>query len=112
MKKFMAIYMAPQAAMQQAMKATPEQMKAGMAEWQKWGEKNKKAIADMGAPLGKTKKVTSAGASDAHNDMGGYTIIEAASLDDAAKIFAGHPHFMMAKDAKIEIMEIMPMPGM
>ena len=33
MKKFMAIYMAPAAAIEQAMKSTPAEMKAGMDEW-------------------------------------------------------------------------------
>ena len=112
MKKFMVLYMAPLAAMEQTMSATPAQMKATMAEWQKWGDKNKKSIVDMGAPLGKTKRVTPAGASDAKNELGGYTIVQGESLDAVSKIFAGHPHFKMTKDAKIEIVEIMPMPGM
>ena len=66
----------------------------------------------MGGPLGKTKRVTAAGAKDAHNDIGGYTLIQADSADAAAKIFAGHPHFQMSKDAYIDIVEVMPMPGM
>lgn len=112
LKKFMVLYMAPVAALTQTMSATPAQMKASMAEWQKWGDKNKKSIVDMGAPLGKTKRVTPAGASDAKNELGGYTIVQGESLDAVSKIFAGHPHFKMTKDAKIEIVEIMPMPGM
>ena len=112
MKKFMVLYMAPISAMDQMMRATPEQMKAGMAEWQKWGDKNKKAIVDMGAPLGKTKRVTPKGAMDARNELGGYTIMQGNSADEVAKMFVGHPHFQMSPDAKIEIVEIMPMPGM
>ena len=34
------------------------------------------------------------------------------SFETDSKIFTGHPHFKMTKDAKIEIVEIMPMPGM
>src|SRR4051794_27264783 len=108
----MVLYMAPLSAMNKAMKATPEEMNAQMADWMKWAEKHKASIVDMGAPLGKTKRVTAAGAVDAHNDIGGYGIMQGKSADDVAKAFVGHPHLNMDKDARIEIVEIMPMPGM
>jgi hypothetical protein len=104
--------MAPLSAMQKAMQATPEEGKRQMAEWMKWGETHKASIVDMGAPLGKTKRVTSAGLADAHNEMGGYGITQGESADAVAKIFIGHPHLQMDKDAKIEIIEIVPMPDM
>ena len=63
MKKFLVLYKAPMASFEQMMKATPEQQKAGMDAWMAWGAKASKEIVDMGAPLGKTLKVTPAGAS-------------------------------------------------
>ena len=112
MKKFMVLYMAPVSAMDRAMKATPEEMKGQMAEWMKWSEAHKASIVDMGAPLGKTKRVTATGAADARNELGGYGIMQGESADAVAKIFVGHPHLQMDKGAKIEIVEIMSMPGM
>ena len=63
MKKFMAMYMAPAATIAEMMKATPEQMKTGMDDWMKWSDAHKKQIVELGAPLGKTKRVTTSGMS-------------------------------------------------
>jgi hypothetical protein len=44
--------------------------------------------------------------------VGGYSILQAESHDAAAKLFGkDHPHLQMP-GAWIEIVEIMPMPGM
>ena len=114
MKKFMVLYMASSADFEKAMKSsTPEQQKKGMDGWMKWMEKNKKAIVDGGGPLGKTKRVDSKGASNTKNGVGGYSIVQAPSHDAAAKLFGkSHPHLQMMPGAWIEIVEIMPIPGM
>jgi hypothetical protein len=104
--------MAPVSAMEQMIKATPEQAKSGMDEWNKWGKKNQKSIVDMGTPLGKTKRVTPAGVSDHKNELGGYSLVQGDSLESVSKMFVDHPHFKMAKGATIEIVECLPMPGM
>jgi len=111
MKKFLVLYKASAAAFEQAMKSTPEQAKAGMDEWMAWTKKAASSIVDMGAPLGKALKVTTAGASPTKNDLGGYSIMQAESKEALAETMKGHPHFMMG-DAVIEITELMPMPGM
>ena len=112
MKKFMVLYMAPVDAMERAMKAPKQDMQASMAEWMRWGEKNKASIVEMGAPLGRSKRVTTKGTSDVRNELGGYSIMQGESADAVAKAFVGHPHFQMSPDAKIEIVEIMSIPGM
>jgi hypothetical protein len=112
MKKFMVLYKASAAEFEKAMSSTPEQQKAGMDEWIKWGKKAETAIVDMGAPLGKTLKVTRSGASPSKNDIGGYTILQGESKEAVAKVLEGHPHFMMGDGATIEVVEIMPIPGM
>ena len=92
--------------------STPEQQKKGMDAWMKWMNTNKTSIVEGGAPLGKTKRVDSNGASDTKNGVGGYSVVQAESHDGAAKIFGkDHPHLRMP-GAWIEIMEIMPMPDM
>ena len=113
MKKFMVLYMAPVAEFEKFMKdSKPEQQKKAMDDWTKWMNANQKSIADGGAPLGKTKRVDSKGATAIKNEVGGYTIVQANSHDEAAKMFGkDHPHFMMP-GAWIDIVEIMPMPAM
>jgi hypothetical protein len=65
MKKFMVLYMASGAEFAKMMKnSTPEQQKKGMEAWMKWMNANKASIVEGGAPLGKTKRVDSKGASN------------------------------------------------
>lgn len=112
MKKFLVLYKASKASFEQMMKATPEQQKAGMDAWMSWGKKAASAIVDMGAPLGKAVKVDKSGnASASPNDLGGYSVLQAESKEALAATMKGHPHFMM-EDGWIEIIEIMPVPGM
>lgn len=107
-KKFLAIYFVPAAALKEMMKASDEEKKAGMDGWTRWVEENKKSIVDEGAPLGKTKSITARGVSDAKNEIGAYTIVQADSHEAAAELFVGHPHFMLP-GSSIEIMEFLPM---
>jgi len=112
MKKFLVLYKASAAAFEQAMKSTPEQQKAGMDAWMTWAKKAAGYIVDLGAPLGKSLRVTHGSASPATNDLGGYSILQAESKEAVAEVLKGHPHFMMGQDASIEVTEIMPVPGM
>jgi hypothetical protein len=111
MKKFLVLYKAPNASFEQMMKAPPEQQKAGMDAWMAWGRKAAASIVDMGAPLGKSLRVTPGGASPTKNDIGGYTIMQGESKEALAEILKGHPHFM-TPDGFIEITELMVLPGM
>src|SRR5262245_7341206 len=110
MKKFLLLYKASAAAFAEVMKATPEQAKAGMDAWMAWANKAASSIVDMGAPLGKSMRVTPKGASPVVNDLGGYSVMQAESKEALAETMKGHPHFMMA-DSSIEIVELMAMPG-
>ena len=113
MKKFMVLYMAKPADYEKMMKSsTPEQQKKGMDLWMKWMNKHQKSLVDGGAPLGKTKRVDAKGASSTKNGVGGYSIVQAQSHDAAVKLFGkDHPHLQM-RGAWVEIVEIMPIPGM
>ncbi|MFZ5896754.1 MAG: hypothetical protein ACOY0T_37200 [Myxococcota bacterium] len=110
MKKFLVLYKASQAAFEQMMHATPEQQRAGMEAWMTWSQKAASFIVDMGAPLGKSLRVTPSGSSPTTNDLGGYSILQAESKEALAESLKGHPHFMMP-DSTIEIVELMPVPG-
>lgn len=111
MKKFFVLYMASSADFQKVMsemgKMTKEQQKEMNDEWEAWGKG--KGVVDMGAPLGKTKRVKASDISDTKNEIGGYSIIEAKSHDEAAKKMQSNPHFGMIPGGWIDVMEIMPM---
>src|SRR5262245_10187956 len=65
----------------------------GIAAWKGWVEKHQAAIAGMGGPLGKTKRVTPHGIEDVSNELGAFTVVSAESHEAAAKLFENHPHF-------------------
>ena len=113
MKKFMALYMAPIAKMKEMMKnSTPESREKENESWRVWMESKKDFIVDHGAPLGKTKRANSAGVTDVSNEIGGYTIVEAESHEAAAQLFTDNPMLVGMGEAHVDVMEIMPMPGM
>jgi hypothetical protein len=112
MKKFLVLYKAPTSSFEQMQKATPEQQKAGMEAWMAWSKKAGPSIVDMGAPLGKSVRVTKGGGpSPSTNDLGGYSILQGESKEALAASLKDHPHFMMP-EGSIEIVELMPIPGM
>jgi hypothetical protein len=111
MKKFLVLYKAPASGFEQMKKSTPEQQKAGMAAWQEWSKKAAKSIVDMGSPLGKSLRVTGGGTSPCTNDLGGFSILQGESKESVAEALKGHPHFKMP-EGFIEIVELMPIPGM
>src|SRR5689334_8619214 len=95
MKKFLVLYQAPLTSFDKMMQTTPEQQKAGMEAWTAWSKKAASAIVDLGAPLGKSLRVTPAGASPVRNELGGYSVMQAESKEALADTMKGHPHFMM-----------------
>lgn len=111
MKKFLVLYKAPTSAFEQMKTSTPEQQKAGMNAWMAWSKKATSSIVNMGAPLGKSLRVTSGGSSPDTNDLGGYSILQGESKEALADALKEHPHFMIP-GGFIEVVELMPIPGM
>lgn len=118
MKKFLAIYLGTtDGNMMQVWNAMPEaERKAkeaeGMAAWGKWMQDHASAVVEMGSPLGKTKKADKNGVSDTKNAMSGWVVVQAETHEEATKMFENHPHFAIFPGESIEVMEILPMPGM
>lgn len=116
MKKFLAIFLGSAESMEKwkALDETErkEREKAGMDGWMKWATDNKDAIVNDGSPLGKTKRITAEGITDIRNDLGAWTVVQAESHEEAAKLFLNHPHFTMFPGESIEVMECLPMPEM
>jgi hypothetical protein len=76
-----------------------------------WAEKHEAAIVSMGGPLGKTKKVSERGITDTSNEMGAFMVVRADSHEAAAKLFEKHPHFTIFPGESVEVMPILPIPG-
>jgi hypothetical protein len=117
MKKFLAVYTGTPTSRQATgwdaldPKERARREQAGMAAWMKWGEDHGAAVVENGGPLGKTKLVSKNGISDTRNNLAGYVIVEAESLDAAAKMFVGHPHFSIFPGDGVEVVEVLPIPG-
>jgi hypothetical protein len=117
MKRFLAIYIGTEAALEKAQwkKLDEEKRKeleaSGIKAWMEWGMANSAAIVDQGSPLGKTKRASPQGITDTKNSMTGYVIVQADSQEAAAKLFENHPHFTIFPGDSVEIMECLPLPG-
>jgi hypothetical protein len=84
----------------------------GIAAWKAWMEKHQAAVAGLGGPLGKTKKVSEHGIEDVSNEMGAFMVVRAESHEAATKLFEGHPHFTIFPGERVEVMPVLPIPGM
>src|ERR1700754_2865734 len=85
--------------------------KEGIAAWKAWVTKHQASLAEMGGPLGKTKKAGAAGIADVSNELGAFTVVRAASHEAAAKMFENHPHFAIFPGEAVEIMPVLPIPA-
>src|SRR5437016_4073849 len=115
MKKFLVTYLAPSSVLEDWKKTDPEKRKPAeekmQSEWKKWMGDHMKIFTDVGAGVGKTKRVTAQGVADGKNEIMLYAIVQAESHEEAAKFFEGHPHLQIPQSS-IEIMEIHSLPGM
>lgn len=109
MNKYVGIYLATLEKLEEWNKASEEDMKDGMEKWNAWSEKHKESIVDMGAPLGKTKRVDASGVTDQTNEICGYTVVQADSHEAAAQIFTDNPH-TQEDGAWIDVLEWVDMP--
>lgn len=112
MKRFLALYIGSASPEQKAAVEIPQDVVAkGMAAWGAWMAKHAAAIVDAGGPLGRTKLASLEGVTDTRNDITGYVVVQAESLEAAARLFEGHPHFAVFPGSGVEIIECMPVPG-
>lgn len=106
--KFFVTYQMPHTGLDEWMKLPEAERKAQeekmQSEWNAWMGAHKDALTET-AGVGKPKRVTSGGIEDSRNDIMMYSFVEAESLEAAAKIFEGHPHFGIP-GAWIEVMSV------
>jgi hypothetical protein len=113
MGKFLALYIGSASEAEKAAAPIDADTQAnGMNAWGAWMGRNARSIVDGGGPLGPTKRVSKAGIADTRNDLTGYVIVEAETLDAAARLFEDHPHFAIFPGEAVEIVECIAIPGM
>jgi len=91
-------------------KPSPAEMQAMYAKFNAWREKFEKNIVDLGGKLGDGKLVTAESAGDGpfvevKELVGGYMILTAETLDEAAEIAAGVPG-LVSPGSGVEVIEI------
>jgi len=102
MAKFVYLYTGGQ------MASTPEEQEKAMQAWGAWFGGLGNSVADMGNPFGLSATVGSRGVTGSSTlGVGGYSIITAASLEDATAKAAGCP--ALQAGGTVEIYEAIPM---
>lgn len=117
MKNFLAVFTGTDQATEKSgwnalsESARQERTQAGLNAWHAWMEAHNKQVVVSGGPIGKTKRVSVAGAANARNNICGYVVVSAESHDAAAKLFENHPHFSIFPGEAVEVMGCLPVPG-
>ena len=108
MGKYMMIYKGEATDMSEM---TEEQAGEVMAKWGVWMEKVGGALSDVGAPFGPGVSVVDNGTTGSPTSLTGYSIVEAADLDEAQALSDGHPYLSEGNgNYSIEIFELTPVP--
>jgi len=110
MPKFIYLYKGQAA----DMSATSEaESKAVMDQWNAYYGKIGDKMKDGGSPFMPGASVKDDGSAGAASELTGYTVIEAADMDEAKAMTAGHPFLSEGKgNYAIDIFELMDLPGM
>jgi hypothetical protein len=115
MPHFLAIYtMKPEslAGFRNLPKAEQDSVDAvGLKQWVDWEASNAAVITNRGGMVGRTVRVTRDGVGVAVNDICGYLIVEAETIDVAARLFADHPHFRTFPGDGVDIMPFLTGPA-
>ena len=94
--KFFVTYQMPHTGLDEWMKTPEDERKAQeqqmQSDWNGWMEEHKASLIES-AGVGKPKRITASGIEDSRNDIMMYSFVEAESLEAAAELFKGHPHF-------------------
>jgi hypothetical protein len=110
MKDFLLVYRNDYKSMP---KASPEEMQAVMKQWMDWigGIAAQNKLTDKGSPLGSAGKVVRANNvvtdgpyTEIKELIGGYSVVKAASIEEASEIAKGCP--ILAVGGNVEVREI------
>ena len=84
---------------------------AGLKQWTDWQDKNAASFLDRGGMVGKTTRVTKDGIAPAVNQFCGYIVVEAETIEAAARLFENHPHFSVFPGDGVDIMPFVTDPA-
>lgn len=114
MPRFLAVYtMKPEnvAGFRAMPKADQDAVDAvGVQKWIAWENANAASFPDKGGMVGKTMRVTKSGVASAQNDICGYVVVEAETIEAAARLFEDHPHFAIFPGDAVDIMPFVTEP--
>jgi hypothetical protein len=115
MKKYLVLYQSDAAlsgvsVSEMFARATPEQLEAGLGAWRMWQANSGGALVDPGTALDKSTTVTRESSVPGKTTITGYSLLQADSIEEAAALMSGHPHFFMP-GSSAQILECIPMPG-
>ena len=104
MSRFLAIY---NGAADDAAKSGlgEEQQAEFLRAWAVWAQASGDALVDPGAPLYMKKVLTRDGVEDFTDAKVAYAIVEAASHDEAVRLFSDHPHLSLCEGNSIEVLQ-------
>jgi hypothetical protein len=109
MTKYMIFYRAPMSAREQMASGSAEDRQQMMEQWMGWAGQAGDALVDFGTPLAEVSGAGTPMAAPGHL-IGGYSVLQADSEAELSKIVESHPHLAMG--GTIEVLEMLPMPGM
>src|ERR1700689_4263933 len=106
MAKYLVLYNSALSASELMAQSSPEKMKASMAEWIQWRDKDAQAIkVEFGMPLQTVSRVTNEGLAKSDIAVGGYSIMEG-EKDALLEVLKNHPH-LKREGASIDLLEML-----
>jgi len=115
MPRFLAVYtMKPEdlARFRSMPKADQDAVDAvGVKQWTEWEARNAASFPDRGGMVGRTLRVTKDGVAAASNPFCGYIVVEAETIEAAARLFENHPHFSIFPGDGVDIMPFLTAPA-
>jgi hypothetical protein len=93
------------------MPSDPQAAQQMVAAFQAWVAEVGSAMRDPGAPLAAAKTVSADGETDGQTEagIGGYTLVEAGSLDEAVQLVRSHP--FLQRGGSLQVSESVSVPS-
>ena len=108
MPRFLAVYTMKPEDLAAFRRLTKEEQDAidvvGVKEWAAWEDRNAASIRDRGGMVGKTMRVSRDGIASAVNPFCGYIVVEAETVEAAARLFEDHPHITVFPGDGVDVM--------
>lgn len=109
MSRYMALFVG--AGDSQKKETVPDEVSERfMRAWGEWHADHADAIIESGSPLGPNLRVVHDRTETFGNHLVAWMIVEAGSADEAASMFARHPHVLLLSGNAVDVMELLSVP--